>query len=283
MSIWYKAILPIADELGYPATIKSMLSNQDDLRLPEVARTTAFSMVPDWHSWADIGGVLGTGAEAGQIWEHLTQLSTRQQFEKWKLDITDIEGLCASKSPLDQHSTLDDFAEARASHLINPLTLPQLRACLDHDQVKITRPTNNADYLLQYSWDGRIFLANDGGSHHFAAARYIASKLNTPVSLEARLYRYCMNSATVRQLCDSYEIFALPSDLVLGGHFCIALRRMGAEYYFTPLPNQYRDFHAVFLPKNKVRSMRVANVLRQSGVTDLGQHLTLLAQGAKNE
>lgn len=41
---------------------------------------------------------------------------------------------------------------------------------------------------------------NDGGSHHFSAARYISSRLNVPVPLKARLYIYGVNEYAVAGL-----------------------------------------------------------------------------------
>lgn len=272
-------IRPVADELGYPATVRAVFPNGSDYALNATERTVAISTVPAWHLWHKSNiGVYGAGRNGNAVLDLLGTLVAQQTFKSWTLDIGEVEGLSASKSPLERYPALDAFARDRCASFTHPLTHEQLLANLTHHEVRIARDSGD-DYFVQHGWDGRIFIANDGGSHHFAAAQYIATRLGEKVPLKARLHRYRIKPTSVDRLRVAYEVFAVPSDIAMSRELRDGLRRVGAEYYFTHLPSQHPGHHALFLPRSNGRSVRVASVLRERNLTDLGRHLARLAQG----
>ncbi len=112
-------------------------------------------------------------------------------------DIRDIEGLSSSKSKLEKYPTLDDFAVRGTTEFLDDISEENLNKMLDYSEMRIINNPNTSDHFIQHQWDGRIFLVNSGGSHHFAAARYIAKKLKKEVAITGRLERYTFNQPLI--------------------------------------------------------------------------------------
>ncbi|WP_348273413.1 DUF6685 family protein [Halopseudomonas sp. SMJS2] len=272
-------IYPLLDEFGYPASIKAVLAEGDGYQLNTPSRTIALGCIPSWHHWHLFNtGNHGTGNGGEVVLDMIRGLVSVQEFANWTCDITEVSGLGAAKSPLERYLTMDAFAESCCAEFIHPLTESRLRENLAHNQVRILRDEGN-DYFVQHDWDGRVFLANDGGAHHFAAAQYVARRLSIPVPLKAKLYRHRINPVAVKRLRVAYEIFAIPTGLSLSERCWAGLRRVGANSHLMQLPSQHASHHAIFLPRCNARSQRVANAMREGGLTDLGLHLSMLAQG----
>ena len=167
---------------------------------------------------------------------------------------------------------MDEMVERNSKSMIDEISLEKLQENLDHDEIRIIHHPNS-DNFSKHLWDGRVFLQNGGGSHHFAAARYIAKRLNKPVPLTGSLYVYGLNEVSVRGLCDDYEIFAISDKDAISNEFHASLKSYGATYLGHQLPHPYREIRAIFLPKNESRSMKVAKALRNSNNFDLGNYL----------
>lgn len=52
-----------------------------------------------------------------------------------------------------------------------------------------------------------------------------------------------------------------------------AMRHYRADYYYANLPQPYTDLQAIFLPRQKERSVKVAEILRAEGFFNLGRYL----------
>ena len=118
---------------------------------------------------------------------------------------------------------------------------------------------------------------NHGGSHHTAAAKYLAARLGQRVPLRGRRYTYSLNALAIASLRRDYEMFAIDcQDDEATNAFAEAMRAFRATWLWHPLPHPYEGARAVLLPKDDARSMRVAVELRRAGVADLGEHLSAL-------
>ena len=122
-----------------------------------------------------------------------------------------------------------------------------------------------------------MFLINAGGSHHFATAQYIAAELQVSVPIEVTLNVTSLNPSAVASLCHQFTML-LVDDLY---SFHDAMRSFGAPYYVMDFPvspevRQFLTAHVVFLPRDNVRARRVADVMLDAGVPDIGEHLTQL-------
>ncbi|ART57229.1 hypothetical protein CBP36_20190 (plasmid) [Acidovorax carolinensis] len=133
------------------------------------------------------------------------------------------------------------------------------------------------DNFVRHQWDGRLFLENEDGSHHLAAAKYIAARLPERVRLHGTLKNYSLSTNAVASLRHDFEMFAVSGEQEVFNRFFDAMQSFRATWLTHSLPPPFDKEHAILLPKNEARSVKVARVLRQAGIADLGQHLTNLA------
>lgn len=194
-------------------------------------------------------------------------------------DIRDVEALSASKSDLKSYSNLDEFAEACCQHLIAHVDELQLHRLLQHSELRILRSSNKGDYFEWRCWDGRVTLTNAGGSHHFAAARYIAGKLRLKVPLSGRLYRHSLVREGVSVLRDGYLMYAVgfPS---IDQFFELSelINSTGAEWCARALPLPHRGLSLVlFFPRADKRSLEVASVFHDAKFEEFGERLHVWA------
>lgn len=204
------------------------------------------------------------------------QIGQQQIDDHWECDITDVHGFAGSKSELRDFASTDQMVEAKSRDLIDAITHEKLANNLDHREIRIIH-SPGSDFFCRYSWDGRLFLMNGGGSHHFAAAKYIAARLPKAVALRGRLYTRSLNALAIASLRRDFEMFVISNDTPISLGFHDAMEAFRATWLWHPLPRPFRGAKAVLLPKAERRSMQVAGLLRQAGVADLGAHLAHLA------
>ncbi len=285
----------VREEFGYPATLCRMLAAYPQIRihLDEPEPCIHASSVPCWHelgkhsplSWPrrPRGSLMGWHTSGGR-WQSFS--ITRPEYAEiarceieqgWCCDVTDIDGFAASKADLWAFATTDAMAEARCQWLISEVNQEQLVKSLAHKEIRIIHIPGTTDHFTRYQWDGRLWLMNDGGSHHTAAAKYLAARLGQRVPVSGRRYTYSLNALAIASLRRDYEMFAINyEDDEAAEAFFGAMRAFRATWLWHPLPRPYERARAVLLPKDEARSMRVAVELRRAGVADLGEHLSAL-------
>ncbi|MNR10183.1 hypothetical protein D3C85_1264190 [compost metagenome] len=167
---------------------------------------------------------------------------------------------------------MDAMVERNSKEMIDEITPEKLAKNLAWDEIRIISRVGH-DYFQTWSWDGRVFLMNSGGSHHFAASKYIAKRLNIRVPLNGRYRVHGLNQVALESLTRDFEIFVMSSHHrhQMGLHK--AMMSFKATYYWKDLPRPYTDQCAVFLPKAEKRSAKVAEILRASAFQDLGRYL----------
>lgn len=206
----------------------------------------------------------------------LERIVTQTIVPNFACDITEVDGIGAAKGYPEKFTDLDAWIEHESPSMICSATLESLQANLAHDQVRILRP-NSGDYFQWHAWDGRFFLRNDGGAHHFAAARYIARRLGQKVPLTGKLHSYAFDLVAIENLRDEFAMFAIPYDVLFDPRFQDAMQSFRASYYWRHMPREYPSVMAIFLPKSCDRSMRVAQIMRKLGMLDFGAYLWQLA------
>lgn len=75
-----------------------------------------------------------------------------------------------------------------------------------------------------------------------------------------------------------YEMFVISDSAPVSLGFRDAMEAFRATWLWHPMPRPYQCTKAILLPKAEHRSRLVADLLRKSGITDLGQHLADLAR-----
>lgn len=184
------------------------------------------------------------------------------------------------KSELRDFTSTDAMVERNSRDMIDAITEAKLAENLAHTEIRIIHaPSGGGDHFERNAWDaGRLFLINGGGSHHFAAAKYIAARLQRSVPLRGRLNSYSLNAAAVASLCRDFAMFVVrDDDAGIALAFGDAMRQFRATWLWHHMPRPYDGTRAVLLPRAERRSARVAELLRDVGIADLGKHLTRLA------
>lgn len=286
----------VQEDFGRPASLHALLDACPNLsvQLPEPANDIASESVPRWHEWGEAlfthwphrqrrGEVMGWRYVGGTYSsydvnrEEFANFSSCEITEGWECDIQDVTGLSASKSELKDFDSLDRMVETNSRDMIEPITADKLRENLAWREIRILHCADTSDFFARYLWDGRVFLINSGGSHHFAAARYIAARIGSPVPLHGKLRTYVINEMAVASLQRDFEMFVMADTPEATDAFHNAMRNFRASYLWTHLPRPYRDCRAILLPRTDARSMKVATVLHEAGFFDLGLHLRGLA------
>ena len=286
----------ICEDLGRPIRLQRLIDENPNMRV----QLTEPKLVVDAHKvvqWQDWGGqptdhwprrkrgtILGWRHSAGSYGSfemHRPEFESFGQCEvsdHWRCDIQDVTGLSSSKSNLESFTSLDSLVGKNSRELIDETTEESLQKNLAHGGIRILHQESTSDHFARYRWDGRTLLMNSDGSHHFAAARYIASRINRRVPLGGRLCTYSINPLALDTLLRDFDMYAISDDAAISNEFHEAMRMFSATYLWQHLPRPYGHARAILLPKNERRSMRVSHELRVAGMFDIGEHLLALTE-----
>ena len=286
----------IKEAFGHPSSLVKLITEEPGLNKPlvEYEKGISSAEVVKWHEFGNLsyersrpskgslngfGHCLGANRNYGGVSlrrEELLNLGTTQEVERWECDIQDVDGFSASKSELRLFKSMDAMVEKNSREMIDEITPEKLTENLAWDEIRIISRVDH-DFFQTWSWDGRVFLMNSGGSHHFAASKYIAKRLNIKVPLSGRYRVHGINQVALESLTRDFEIFVMSSHHrhLMGFHK--AMRSFKATYYWKDLPRPYTDQCAVFLPKAEKRSAKVAEILNASAFQDLGRYLKSLS------
>ena len=206
-----------------------------------------------------------------------SEIASLDVTEEWLCDISKVHGFAASKSELKKFQSMDQMVETNSREMISEISEAMLQANLAHDEIRLTH-RNKSDYFMVTSWDERLFLINAGGSHHFAAAKYIAKRLPQAVPLRGKLHRFRLNERAISSLRGDYDMFLLSNEQSAWHEFSEALMSFRATWLWHEMPRPLKNTRAVLLPRSEQRSRCVARLLHEQGATDLGAHLAHIAQ-----
>lgn len=278
--------------IGQPIRLQRFVAQAQELqmRLDKPAQTIAIRSVVGWHHWCGVLDNQKMGAV--QYWEpcgdfygtrivhipDLERITEKITSKNWSCDIQDVAGLKASKSKLETFSTLDGMVLANSPDMILPISDEKLRENLAHQEIRILPQHGGSDYFTRHMWNnGRIFLMNDGGSHHFAAARYIAARLQRPISLSGTLHTYTIRRDAVDSLLHNFDLHVIPKS---EAYISIKelMQAFRAPFGVYGLPRPYEEAaNLILLSRSHPRSVRVSKVLREAGLCDFGRFLMHVA------
>lgn len=219
----------------------------------------------------------GTYRGVSRLVPQLASFGRCTRVESWCCDIQDVVGISASKSRLEDYATLDSMIEANRPSWLGDLSEKRVAELLAYKEVRLGRP-GASDHLALNLCDGRVMLMNDGGSHHFAAARYVAARIqrNTPITGPLRVYE--IDEFALDSMLDAYDMIVTPGDPRFSTWFFQAMKSYRATFFSLDLPRPYtaQDGRIVLLPRDEPRSAKVAEACKQGGLFDLGNHLDML-------
>jgi hypothetical protein len=285
----------LLEDFGYPASLINLVREDSGLNRHlvehekgvgafEIVRWNDFgNLLSEDHihrrrlsGWTRCPGAYHNYGSTSIVREDLLNLGTVIEQEQWSCEIQEIDGFSGSKSELHKFKSTDAMVERNSQEMINPVTQEQLEKNLRWDEIRIISREKTTDHFATWEWDGRVFLINSGGSHHFAAAKYIAKRLEIKVPLSGRYVTFGINQVAVASLRRDFDIFVMSwtTDHQLGFHK--VMQNFEATYYWKALPRPYSEQCAIFLPKSEKRSAKVAQVLHKAGFQDFGKYLKAL-------
>jgi len=295
-----KLIQAISDtvrtSLGQPVYVERFLAAHPHFNagLRRPGDNIAMASVPKWQTlgqWGSREDVRQAGRTALMGWRRegtayrsfggtcpsLSNLVKKVVVDTWRCDLQDVHGFAASKSKLETFSSMDQMVETNSREMIEDVSLAGLRKNLAHKEIRVTGENPGSDWLQVHQWDGRMFVANDGGSHHLAAAKYIAARIAEPVTLTAPLHYYAMDPGAVAALRAEYDIFIVNHHYSVQQPFFAAAESSGVTWLWHELPAPYAGARALFLPRGEPLSMKASQAFKEAGFEELGAHMAELA------
>lgn len=274
----------IMNDLGYPASVKSALRDMPEIcaTISTPARSIDEESIIKWQEmnaksisgWRTRGGYY----ESFQVeTPALASLTRKTITENWCCDLSEIQGFRSSKSDLAKFHTTDEMVEHDSKEMIEEISHENILRNLAHPGIRLINGSQASDHFRRYAWDGRLTLANSDGSHHVAAAKYIAMRLGEKVPLTGKLIEYAFDHLAVAALRAEFEMLVVSNHPAPSNAFHDAMRRAKVTWLWLDIPRN-QDAQIVFLPKNEARSMRAARILRQAGCQDAGALLASLAE-----
>ena len=127
---------------------------------------------------------------------------------------------------------------------------------------------------------------NTGGSHHFAAARYIANKLDEEIDLTAKLEITYLDEQKFRDLFSKYEIFLISSKNTEQYRILFeTLLNSKIPFITAPIDSYFNDrkdyspLKLLAFYRTDKKSAPIIDLFKNSSVLDLyGYFCTLLVQ-----
>lgn len=134
------------------------------------------------------------------------------QTKKITLEIQNITGLAASFSDIRNRITMDDFIAQDCREYFE-IDEESFHKNLSHQQISIIHDPNTNDHFSAFGWNPLLYLVNgDGGSHHFASMRYIASHLNIAFYLSGLLKLVYLDACAVSDFNNKYSGYLISND-----------------------------------------------------------------------
>jgi len=282
--------------LGHPVHVERFLAAHPHFKpaLVRPEQNIALSSVPQWQklgAWGTKEELRRAGRTALMGWRRegsayrsfggtcpsLSNLVKRVVIDDWTCDLQDLHGFAASKSELAKFDSIDQMVETNSQEMIQDISPAGLAKNLAHKDIRVTGANPGSDWLQVHQWDGRVFVLNDGGSHHLAAAKYIAARIQQPVALSAPLHYYAFDPEAVAALQAEFDVYIVNKHCTVSNAFFAAAESAGVTWLSHQLPEPYSGEKAIFLPRDEPLSMKVSQAFKEAGFEELGAHMAEVA------
>lgn len=143
-----------------------------------------------------------------------SRLITTVYHDAFSCSIREITSLSleSGKGGLATSATLDAYALSECRDLISsdPAWIGKL---LSWHELRFNAAPGVGESLESFSWHDRGYhLLNQGGAHHFAAARYLAGFYAPRFCINAPLARYSINLEAAQGILNAFDMFCEPED-----------------------------------------------------------------------
>ena len=170
----------------------------------------------------------------------------------------------SGKGGLTTSATLDAYALSECCGLINsdPAWIEKL---LGWHELRFNAAPGAGETLESFSWHDRGYhLLNQGGAHHFAAARYLAGFYAPRFCINAPLARYSINHEAAQDILNAYDMFCEPEDQAMLEAFTHRMAAAGVPHATCPAPPPWDGtYRLLLLPRDNRKAAGAAAVLRE--------------------
>lgn len=207
------------------------------------------------------------------------RLTQRSHIDGFEFDISDIEGIGNSKSSDRYFGSVKAFGLDFATYDKAGVDVAGLSRMLSHREVRILR-RDPGDAVGVRMWDGRLFLYNAGGSHHFAGAHYIASEIKMCVPLRAPLEVIELNVPAIRWLLERFILIPVPRNLA--NILSRSVAQLLGESYTLNIPGGLaRGTELLLVPEAGGPSTLVAELFERAGMPRINRWFEELIRAQK--
>lgn len=224
-----------------------------------------FETMPKWHRF-DLSKVEGViykkGVYSSQRFENISGELIQHEEVIETVDIQMIHGFGASKSPLHKFKTMEEMiSQSGCKHMIDDVSHQGMIDNLSWPEIRIIKDKETSgDRLAYFAYFDCYYLLNSGGSHHFAAAKYIAKKLNVEIPIKGKVDKYWVNTSTVDILQERYLSIAIPLSELVNYRLQEQLLTQGVSYFHYSLESNdfsHDAWQIYFFPKSSKVSSKV--------------------------
>lgn len=166
--------------------------------------------------------------------------------DRFTCDITEVNGIAASKSSGNAFADVHSFGKYFVEQRSIPKDSAGLQATLQHNEIRVLHAPG-IDSLSLYLWDDRLFLENLGGSHHFAAAAYLARELKVDVPINAPLSLFALNEPVWSALLAEYRMLLAPRSGFTPGPW---VAELCGQCHEVKLAGRLAEGNIIFLPRD---------------------------------
>lgn len=124
-----------------------------------------------------------------------------QNTEFKSINFLKIDSLVNSKSGISRYDNLYNFG--KSNYIIYKWTFKQ---CITHVTKEMEQKPFNLNY---YCWNNKYHWINDGSSHHFATAQFIATNKKITNFINCNITTFEINLDVAQSLLKKYEMFII--------------------------------------------------------------------------
>ncbi|UJD92415.1 hypothetical protein FS594_27110 (plasmid) [Rahnella aquatilis] len=294
-SVWRKIGLYLWTDLNHklrrPALLRRFIAEgklkpQSLIPAPDTFWTRS---VVYWHQWMD-SRISSFGKAYHLNYRYpgyddiyiveIENLIIEEVIDGYQLDITDVQGLSASKSKQQDIIDIDIFPNICCRDFVEPITAEHLSKNMGHGEIRLEEMR-----FIDFSWSPRrIHWMNAGESHHFASARHQAARLCIPIPLTGRLTKLIVNLKCIQSLNLQWHMYLIPRDAV-SGYFRTAMDAFECPFGHSGLPTHLhcpdeskKELSIIWLRRDMPKAAAVAQILNESSFPNFGNVLVELAE-----
>lgn len=144
-----------------------------------------------------------------ELKQKLANIFITKKIDKIEIDISEVGGLSASKSPIENYCSMQQFVEKECLRFFE-ISEQGLQSNLSHQEIRIIHSSHTSDHFKMYGWADNLFLCNSGGSHHFASAQYIAKKLGKNIPITGKMVLTYIDEKALAIFLNTYSTLLIP-------------------------------------------------------------------------